>query len=544
MPESNLLEAPSAVAEATVYRSQAVITRTATLTLEPGRQTVYIDQLPEHNDSDTVRVSGSGTAQLSIEDFRVAPRIYSEIPAERLQALVDGKKELEKEMKSLEDQVAIIHQQKDFLQQISSQTTTSIGQEIERQDPDPAAWRKVLAFLGEEGNKYNEAQRKLEERVAKIEEEIAEIEHHLKRNQKAGSRTRTQVQVRIDCEEGGEFTFRVTYLSRNVNWFPSYDARVDTTAKSIVLRYYGTLRQKTGEDWKDVKVRFSTARPRISGNPPELHQWTVRERVHVTRSFVASEMEMAPQKEMMEEASLRKRKKSAVGGQASPAPAGAPMQGAEVESGQGATVVFTPAGSSDVPGDGSDQKLLIMEEEFPNEFRYLSIPRLAPYVYLTSEIANQTDFPLLPGQINIFINGDFVGRAKIKELVATGEKFDLNLGVDEAIKVKHELKRRSGDEKGLFNRQRVIQFFYTITLDNQHDREETILVRDHLPVSEEERIKVKLNSLMPEENPEKDEDELPNGALEWKLQVGGREKSQIEYSFSVSHDPGVELSGL
>lgn len=541
MPENKTLELTSQVAEATVYRSQALVTRLAELTLEPGPQVIHIDNLPKDFDSASLRVSGEGTALVAIEDFRSVEKHYSEIPAERIQALVEGLEVLQEELQSLEDQVATIEKQKQFLENIGIHTTTSISHDFERKSPDPNEWKNVLQFLGSEGNQLLVEQRKLEQRIKKVKEEIEEIRHHLKRHQNSQSKVRQQVQVRLDCEEGGAFAIKVSYQSNLIRWWPAYDAKVDTAAKSVKLRYYGVLMQNTGEDWENVKVRFSTARPRVSGNPPALSEWSIYERLQV------DEAEVMMEEAVRETRSMVKRKKgSAPAGSALPpaAPRKARMKTSTVESGDGANVVFTPASRGDIPGDGSEQRLLVMEEEFPNEFRYLSIPRKAALVYLTSKITNKTDFALLPGTISIFINGDFVGRSQLKELVVTGEKFELNLGVDEAIKVKHELKRRLGDEKGLFSKNRVLKYHYAISVDNQHERPETLIVRDHIPVSQEEKIKVKLEHIEPAENPDKDQDELPNGALEWKVEVPGRTKQKIEYEFTVVHDPDIDVQGL
>lgn len=62
----------------------------------------------------------------------------------------------------------------------------------------------------------------------------------------------------------------------NASWAPSYDVRVETKNQSVQLLYYGSVRNTTGEDWKDVKLFLSTASPSTSAAPPPLRTLRVR----------------------------------------------------------------------------------------------------------------------------------------------------------------------------------------------------------------------------------------------------------------------------
>jgi uncharacterized protein (TIGR02231 family) len=206
--------------------------------------------------------------------------------------------------------------------------------------------------------------------------------------------------------------------------------------------------------------------------------------------------------------------------------------------------VFRTGGRGDVPGDGSDAKLLIMDGDFENRFRYLSVPKLAEYVYLTTDVVNNTDYPLLPGKISIFLDGNFVGNSDLKALVTPGEKFELHLGVDESIKVRRKLQKRKGDEKGLFTKSHLEEFSYLITLESQRDTSEEVILRDQIPVSTDEKIKVEVKVLTPAENPEKDKDKLPNGAVEWKIQLAPKAVEKLELGFVVSYPRDLDVRGL
>lgn len=541
-------EISTQVTEVTVYQDRAIVTRSGPLALQNGKSTVLLTQLPDNLDEDSLRVTGRGRASVVIEDFKIQRRHFRDIPEEQAQTLWERREELLERKQELLDASAVIGQQEEFLHGINTQSAETISQDFQRKSPSIAEWREVLRFLGEEGGDLKEKARKKALEIKECEKEIQLIDQALKGFSNAQQKVRKQVQVDITVLAEGEFSFEVSYMVYNASWKPLYDARVDAKTKEVQLRYYGAVSQHTGEAWEQVKVMLSTARPHIGGNAPELQAWNIQayqpSRVYpqmdeVSASAPAGGAPASPKKKSrmrMESASF-----SAMEEEAMPM---AEMASAEVIGGEGASVVFSPGGRSDVPGDGSVGKLLLLESPFGAEFQYTAIPKLSPHVYLGAKVRNDSEFPLLPGPIAIFLDGSYVGKSHLTELVTPGEKFDLSLGVDEAIKVKHQLKRQFGDEKGLFHKSKTTQYAYQIDLDNQHDRAESVTVQDQVPVSLEEDIKVKLDRVSPAENPEKEGEKLPSGALEWKIELGAREKATIEFAFTVSHGRDTIVSGL
>ena len=460
---------------------------------------------------------------------------------------MEEKDKLEKQKKLHQSEIAVIDDQKTFLKEIRVHTTKSISTGFERRKPEIKDWRDTLHFLGEEANRLNVQVLEIQTKIEAIDEEIRLIDASLKQVASLQQKVRKQIQIEVEVHEAGEFHFEVSYLVHNAYWRPAYDARVDSNGKKVVIRYYGSVVQRSGEDWKDVKVILSTARPHIGGNAPTLRKWALAVQPDLEEIAIAA----APEPEMMRSAPAPKgksRKKRSAAAFAAGAMREqmdeASVAQTQVIAGDGASVLFTPQGSSDIPGNGSNTKLLIMEDEFGSQFKYLTIPKLSTHVYLSAKVKNHSEYPLLPGQISIFLDNSFSGKAAIKELVTPDEEFELSLGVDEAIKVKHQLKKKFGDEKGLFNKSKTQQYTYQIELNNQRATAESIIVRDQIPVSEDDEIKVKLDKIDPVESDEKNEDEVPGGTLEWKVTVPPREKRQVEFSFTVSHGKEIKVDGI
>ena len=119
---------------------------------------------------------------------------------------------------------------------------------------------------------------------------------------------------------------------------------------------------------------------------------------------------------------------------------------------------------------------------------------LAAEAYLRATVTNGP-LLLLPGQARIFHGAQFVGETHL-DSVAPGEEFEVQLGVDDQIKVERKLRRRT-TSKAVIGSTRTIDIAYEITVENHRDRKATVSVRDHIPVSTDGDIKVRPREATP-----------------------------------------------
>jgi hypothetical protein len=77
----------------------------------------------------------------------------------------------------------------------------------------------------------------------------------------------------VNAERPTTASFSISYLVGNAGWFPKYDIRVQDITKPLNLSYKAEVWQNTGNDWKNVKLRFSNGEPNRSGIMPELQKW-------------------------------------------------------------------------------------------------------------------------------------------------------------------------------------------------------------------------------------------------------------------------------
>src|SRR5690606_7617796 len=83
------------------------------------------------------------------------------------------------------------------------------------------------------------------------------------------------VEVQVDASSMDEVELEVKYRPPCALWRPEHLARLNQDAKSphageVEWTSWGVAWQRTGEDWGDVEVAFSTARPAQVADVPVL----------------------------------------------------------------------------------------------------------------------------------------------------------------------------------------------------------------------------------------------------------------------------------
>ena len=142
---------------------------------------------------------------------------------------------------------------------------------------------------------------------------------------------------------------------------------------------------------------------------------------------------------------------------------------AEPSDSVGAGLVYRVQRPLAVPADGGPHKTSIGRFGLDAALDHLAVPVLAPEAYLRATVTNTSPLLLLPGPARVFHGTQFTGETSL-ETVAAGEEFELQLGVDDQIRVERKLRRRSTG-KAVIGGTRTIDVGYEITVENhRHGR--------------------------------------------------------------------------
>lgn len=201
------------------------------------------------------------------------------------------------------------------------------------------------------------------------------------------------------------------------------------------------------------------------------------------------------------------------------------------------TTFEIPANNS-IPSDNTYHKVTIAINRSPVDFTYTSMPRIASGVYLKGKMANKENYPLLEGEINIFVDNDFINRTYLNTIVPT-DTLELALGIDERMQVKKVLLNKFQETKGLLGGKRQITYDYEIQIENNRPTEESVFIYDQLPIAMNEDIQIDLLE------PKKEKNELGSERkLEWNLKLKPGEKKVIPVKYQVAYPNNLSVFGL
>ncbi|MBE8989301.1 mucoidy inhibitor MuiA family protein [Nostoc sp. LEGE 12450] len=527
----------SEIVAVTVYADRALVTRRGVVDLTGIEQELVITSLPETLETESIRVSGTGTVGVRLMGVS-SDRIYTTEPvAERVAHLTRQIEQLEAEKRHLQAQVDALVLQSSFIAGLREKTEEPFAQSLSRKNLSLSETLDFLNFLGSQYSEYAIASGECKTQQQELDKELQALRASLQKIQTPHPKESLSIVIGVEVAGEGEFELEVSYIVNRASWTPLYDLRFNTTSDIVHLGYLAEITQSSGEDWISANLTLSTAKPGLGTLPPKLEPWYIdapRPQMLRQRRFAAQPPLLPSIAEPPASAARADWQEEDEG--ADDVLIQAESVTAEVSK-EGSVVTFKLNGGGNIPSDGAPHKTTIFNDDYPCNFDYVAMPRLVSFAYLQANVKNNPNgATLLPGKANIFRNNVFIGTTQLQN-IAPGQEFNLNLGIDEGLKIERELVERLVDKR-LISNQRRITYSYRLIITNLLDKEVNLKVTEQLPVSRNEQIKVRLSR----SNPQIQLGEM--GILEWQLTLPAQEQKEIYYQFNVEHPPDLMVVGL
>lgn len=548
---AELTPVTSQINSATVYRDRAIVTRTAHIELGAGETQLSFDKLPAALVEQSLQVSGRGTASATILDVSARTTFVEATPDTRIKALEDEIKAIDKKDRILTDRAKTLEQQRNLVTRIENSVTTPPGKEnTSTTRPTYDEWQKLIAFADDNRSKFAAEQQSLDTEREELNAKKAALEEQLNqlRGQAGNGRSFKTVIIRVAAAKTGSLDLSLAYTVPGASWVPSYDARLRAEERAVELTYFGVIRQNTGEDWKNIALTLSTARPSLGGGAPELNPWIVDVLDYATRGRVAMESSLLLQdKKKMERQQFNNMPAPmAAGGMVADEYKDATLATASVDN-SATSASFKIAAPATILSDNTPQKVGITSAKLAAKLQYQSTPRAQETAFLSAYVVNSTDFPFLAGSMNTFLDDTFIAASSLKTVMA-GEKFELALGADESIAIKRKLVNRFAEDTGLTSKGRRVTYEFITTVTNNKKTAERVVFKDLLPISRNEKIVVKLIGPDPKDVGAKDKPKEvtleDDGKMVWRIDLMPGEKRDIQLKFSVEYPADVSVTGL
>ncbi len=535
------IQADSKITAVTVYSGDALIKRAAQVKLSSGENKVIFPGIIPEIDENSLRVSGEGSAGVKILGASVKKEFLKDQPVDKVKEIQDEIITLEDQIRRLNDAKKRLADEKSFLDSIRLFSREQLPKDLATKMPAVRELSDMLSFLDSK-LKDNYAQVVDSElSIREVRKQIDLLRRQLSEVAGPNQKMRRSIIVDLDVERAGNLNIEVSYKVSGAYWYPVYDARVNFDKQETELVSFAVVKQNTGEPWQDVQMTLSTARVNVFGALPDIESWFLRP--------------YQPKRQLLSKAMLKTAVPQALSMRATLGEAEDGYKGdvvyqekAEYSYAQkeekGVSLVYKIARLASVGSSGEEYKLPVCAQTLSSSFVYSAYPRISTFAYLGSKVVNANDLQLLGGRVNVFLDGDFVGASQIKN-IAPSEEFDLYLGVDENVKVKRELLEQKVDETliaGIPSSTKKTLYRYKVTIENYKSKGITAKIFEAIPVSADDRIKVKVEkiSLDPSLRDYKDK----KGIWVWEFALKPKEKKEIFYNYVIEHPRDMEIEGL
>lgn len=506
----------------TVYLDRAEVTRKLEVTLPAGAHTLLVQELPAQLNETSLRASAHGPAGLSIATVETRRHFGEEAAGEQERKLREQLQTLNDEKDLLLGRRRALDSQAKFIEQLATlpDEKDANGNRVFAPEKWAAAWQAIGTGLAETNaarSELQQQQRELDAKIQKVEQELRQIQ--------TGRRDTLTAAIQLEAKQAGKARFELSYQLGNASWLPVYDAALDTEKGEITLTQAAYIRQSSGEAWDNARITVSTARPSAGAAMPELQPWWIDYQRPVP---LRSSRSKATADEMLA---------GAVAPQV--------MEEAEVTQARSVGTEFSARyaipGRVTVPADNSKHRFVLQRKTLTAKLLARSAPKLDPRAFLYAELDYQGDNPLLPGTWQLQRDGTFVG-SRHNDALRPGEIIALAFGSDEAIAIEHQMLKDERAEKGLINREQLVDRRYRMTVTNHHRQAIPVHIFDQLPVSRDESIKVKITTDTTQPS-RRDVDER-SGVLAWEREMKPGEKWVFDFGYEVSYPQDKQLPGF
>ena len=503
-----------AISRVTLYPGSATVERSAQV--QPGIGKLQMTGLAANFDPRTIRVETDGgihVGEVAVQDVSRAEAVgkrEAELE-ERIQKLRDEKSALDVDVRTAE----LV---RDYLKSLSARQTDG----TKTVPIDAKAIPAVLEAIRRGGadsygtlQKMDLRKRELDKRIAVLNSELGRI--------RSGAREERTLTITYTAQKAGDL--RAAYLVMNAGWKPQYRAGLDSNTSRVELERQAAVMQRTGEDWRGVKLRLSTGQPRAATIvDPNTWQLVIRPPVQP--------MPLATDMAMQYESARAQRSMAAA--KAAPVEAPPPI----VEFNTEYTTEFEVPGTVDLTADGRQVTVSLARQQIAVKQRVRVVPRRDTAAMVTAE-ADLPDGVWIPGDVQLYRDGGYIGstywHAQAKERMV------LPFGRDDRVQV---AVKRTKDRKGAAGilgqkNERQVASLYTIT--SRHKVPVELLVLEASPVPVDDKIGVE--SVF-EPKPKTADWEEHKGVYAWEQPLAPGQTLKFVADYTITYPKDVAVVGL
>jgi uncharacterized protein (TIGR02231 family) len=515
--------ADSKITDVTVFLNKAQVTREVKTRVDAGKTSIIVSGLTSQLDQQSIQVAGKGS--FIILGIAHRQNYLSEFNMPRALKIIRDSIEL------CQQQIALEQSQREILNKEEQLLMNNQKIGGTTQNLTVAELKAMADFYRSRLSEIVVARMKSDEKTRKINEKLVRLNRQLAEQNDLYARNTSEIVVNVSAEIATSVDLDVNYVVNNAGWVPVYDLRAINTKQPVQLSYKANVFQNTGEEWKNVKLKLSTANPNLGGVKPELYTWYLDFDQPVYYNYNKKGKVAATgavHRAMDAEVAMEEK--------AEAAPVAESVADFTTTIQTTLNTEFNIALPYTVTSSNKPTLVDIRNHELRATYLYSVSPKLDQDAFLMAKITGWEEFSLLPGEANVFFEGTFVAKSfldpnNIKDTLA------ISLGRDKRIVVKREKLKDFTSRKMIGGNQRD-NYAYEISVRNTKSEAITIVVEDHIPVSQNSQIEVTASDTGSARY-NKD-----TGKLKWELVLQPNETKKMTYKFEVKYPKDKNISML
>ncbi|MFN4083645.1 MAG: DUF4139 domain-containing protein [Bacteroidia bacterium] len=508
------IDAP--VQEVTVFLNQAQVVRSIKTWVLEGITTLRFEKISPFLIEQSLQVYADERLQI-LSVIKVNNYLNEDEKPNEIIALEDSLNNIEKLLVQRKKAKDVLQFEKEVLLANKQIGGAQTGLKADELEDVLAIFRKRLNEIENDFITHNEEEKKLNKTKARLAKQLNEYTQGIR-----NLSTAVDVTVKVN-QSLSNAQFELRYMVNQAKWLPSYDVRVLDAGQPVTFVLKAHVIQTTGEDWKNVKLKLSTANPTISAVKPVLQ-------THYIRFFQPLKPVAAPKATRL--------KANAYGAD------GDVMN--EMATGEAApmfetteTMVNTEFVANNlhhIPSGAQGSWVELINQNSKALFRYAAVPKLDHKVFATALVAGIDIINQIPAQADVYFQGTYTGKTFIGQTV--NDTIEISLGSDKRLIIERK-KVKDFSSNTFLGSNKILTNSFEIVVRNNKKETVEILVEDQIPVSTEKDIEVKLTL-----NPNNGIFEPNEGKLTWKIRLEPNKAETIRFGFEIKHPKNKMIAGF
>lgn len=499
-----------------VYGDRAQITRKTTVRCEKGEARARFGPLPRGLVERTLRGDAAGGATA----VGVVSRLVEYGPErdERLAPLEAQLEAFDAQLAALDLRTQALDAAEADVQRFVEFFGLTAAREARAGKPPVDRWRQALDAFRQGALERVDTRREITDEQRRLNRERALVQRRFDALAGLGTDDAWQAEVAVDCGKVGRATVTLSYVVPGATWRPEYDLRFGSTVGKgrVTLGIGAAVQQATGEDWKGATLVLSSARPWLGVEAPTPAPLRVGGR------------KKSEGKVLVQARERRRTLKRDQPAEDSGGPSGAALDD------KGQSVTWTLPNRVDIRSDGRPYWVPIDRIRTRGEAKYVAVPKRTGHVYRLVQFDNPARYPLLAGRLHTWRGDSFVGTQEL-EHTGPGAPIEASLGIDASLRVERVVLDDRTRDPGFLSSTRTLPRAFSFTVRSTHDKAATVELRENIPVSKVDDVKVRIDKKQTTAGYEHDG---VTGLVTFtaKVPAGGEETVKLGYSIALPED--------